>query len=155
MRLAPATMPWFAVHEARLMWRDSIAMMTGGYPARRIALLIFTVVVAVLLHLMANAIVGPWAEQGIVPDMSTRVLITGSGFLFWTVMLSQARESITRAYYSRSDLDLILSSPSSSNTLFAVRTGSTAATTLRLVCLPASPGTDVSFFHDCAHCLTA
>ena len=30
MTLAPATMPWFAVHEARLMWRDGIAMMTGG-----------------------------------------------------------------------------------------------------------------------------
>ena len=68
MRLQPATMPWFAVHEARLMWRDGIAMMTGGYPARRIALLIFTVVVAVLLHVMAIAIVGPCVEHGIVPD---------------------------------------------------------------------------------------
>jgi len=125
MTLAPATMPWFAVHEARLMWRDGVAMMTGGYPARRIALIIFIVVVAVVLHLMANAIVGPWVEHGVAPDKGTLVLITGSGFLFWTVMLSQALESITRAYYSRSDLDLILSSPASSNTLFAVRTGIT------------------------------
>ena len=151
MRLAPATMPWFAAHEARLMWRDGIAMMTGGYPARRIALLIFSIVVAILLHLMANAIVGPWVEHGIVPDKATLVLITCSGFLFWTVMLSQALESITRAYYARSDLDLILSSPASSNTLFAVRTGITAATTLLLACLLASPVVDVLVLHDGAH----
>ena len=99
MSFAPATMPWFAAHEARLMWRDGVAMMTGGYPARRIALIIVLVVVAVVLHLMANAIVAPWVAAGIVPDKPTLVLITGTGFLFWTVMLSQALESVTRAYY--------------------------------------------------------
>ena len=39
MMFAPATMPWFALHEWRLMWRDGVAMMTGGYPARRIGLI--------------------------------------------------------------------------------------------------------------------
>ncbi|MBN9303749.1 MULTISPECIES: permease [unclassified Devosia] len=148
-------MPWFAAHEARLMWRDGIAMLTGGYPARRIALTIFVIVVAIVLHLMANAIVGPWVEHGIAPDKATLVAITGTGFLFWTVMLSQALESVTRAYYSRADLDLILSSPASSHTLFAVRTGITAATTLLLACLLASPVVDVLVLHDGAHWLTA
>ena len=45
-------------------------------------------------------------------------------------MLSQALESVTRAYYARSDLDLILSSPASSRRLFAVRTGAIALTTV-------------------------
>jgi ABC-2 type transport system permease protein len=155
MRLAPASLPWFAAHEARLMWRDGIAMLTGGYPARRVALLMFVIVVAVVLHLMANAMVGPWIEHGIAPDKSTLVLVTGTGFLFWTVMLSQALESITRAYYSRADLDLILSSPASSRTLFAVRTGITGVTTLLLACLLASPVVDVLVLHDGAHWLTA
>jgi ABC-2 type transport system permease protein len=83
------------------------------------------------------------------------VLITGSGFLFWTVMLSQALESVTRAYYSRSDLDLILSSPASSRTLFAVRTGITALTTLLLACLLASPVVDVLILRDGPHWLMA
>ncbi len=147
MSFAPATMPWFAAHEARLMWRDGVQMMTGGYPARRVALVIVLVVVAVVLHLLANAIVGPWAEAGIAPDKTTLVLITGSGFLFWTVMLSQALESVTRAYYSRSDLDLILSSPASSRKLFATRTGITALTTLLLAVLLASPIVDVLIIH--------
>ena len=36
-------------------------------------------------------------------------------------MLSQALESVTRAFYARSDLDLILSSPASARKIFAVR----------------------------------
>jgi ABC-2 type transport system permease protein len=155
MSLAPATMPWFAVHEARLMWRDAVAMMTGGYPARRIALIVVLGVAAIVLHLMANAIVAPWVAHGVVADKSTLVLISGTGFLFWTVMLSQALESVTRAYYSRSDLDLILSSPASSRTLFAVRTGITAATTLLLACLLASPIVDILVIHDGPHWLMA
>jgi ABC-2 type transport system permease protein len=155
MSFAPATMPWFALHEWRLMWRDGVAMMTGGYPARRIGLSIFIVIVAVALHLMANAVIGPWIANGIVADKTTLVLITGSGFLFWTVMMSQALESVTRAYYARSDLDLVLSSPASSRTLFAVRTGITALTTLLLACLLASPVVDVLVVRDGPHWLMA
>ncbi|MBI4920339.1 MAG: permease [Devosia nanyangense] len=155
MNLVPASMPWFAAHEWRLMWRDGVAMMTGGHPTRRIVLIIILAIAAVLLHLMANAIVAPWIAAGIAIDKSTLVLITGSGFLFWTVMLSQALESVTRAYYARADLDLILSSPASSRRLFAVRTGITALTTLLLACLLASPVVDVLVIHDGAHWLMA
>ncbi|MEQ1900340.1 MAG: permease [Devosia sp.] len=151
----PSSMPWFAAHEWRLMWRDGIAMMTGGYKTRTIALVFTLVTIAALMHLFANAMVGPWIDAGVVADKSTLVLVTGTGFLFWTVMLSQALESITRAYYSRSDLDLILSSPSSSRTLFAVRTGITAATTLLLACLLASPIVNVLAIRDGAHWLLA
>ena len=155
MTFMPGSMPWFAAHEWRLMWRDGVAMMTGGHPTRRIVLIIILGIAAMLLHLMANAIVGPWVKAGVAIDKPTLVLVTGTGFLFWTVMLSQALESVTRAYYSRSDLDLILSSPASSRQLFAVRTGITAVTTLLLACLLASPIVNVLVFHDGAHWLMA
>ncbi|MEO6013843.1 MAG: permease [Devosia sp.] len=148
-------MPWFAAHEWRLMWRDAIAMMTGGHPTRRIVLFVILAIVAVLLHVLANAIVAPWVDDGVVLDKPTLVLITGTGFLFWTVMLSQSLESVTRAYYSRSDLDLILSSPASSRKLFAVRTGITAVTTLMLACLLASPIVDVLVINDGIHWFAA
>jgi ABC-2 type transport system permease protein len=137
------------------MWRDGVAMMTGGYPARRIALIVVIAIAALLMHLLANAIVAPWVANGIVADKPTLVLVTGVGLLFWTVMLSQALESVTRAYYSRSDLDLLLSSPASSRKVFAVRTGITAVTTLLLACLLASPVIDILIIHDGAHWLTA
>ena len=36
-------------------------------------------------------------------------MITGCAVLAWSLMMSQAMELVTRAFYARSDLDLILS----------------------------------------------
>lgn len=135
----PATLSWFAAHEFRLAWRDWLAMTTGGRKVRGVVLFVTLAMFYLGLHWLAYALLAPWIAKGIVVDKSTLVLVTGSGFLFWTVMLSQALESVTRAYYSRSDLDLILSSPASSARVFAVRTGATAFGTVLLACLLASP----------------
>jgi ABC-2 type transport system permease protein len=139
MSAAPATLPWFAAHEFRIAWRDWLAMTTGGRRVRGIVLAAVLALFYAGLHFLANALMGPWIASGIGPDKATLVLVTGTGFLFWTVMLSQALESVTRAYYSRSDLDLILSSPAPSSRVFAVRTGATAVGTVILACLLASP----------------
>jgi len=139
----PASIAWFARHELRHAWRDCLAMATGGKRIRGIVLALTLGLFALGLHWLANVLIEPWAARGIVPDMETLVLITGGGLLFWTVMLSQALESVTRAYYGRSDLDLILSSPASSRRLFAVRTGAIAITTIGLACLLASPMLDI------------
>lgn len=129
---------WFARHELRLSWRDWMAMMTGGRRIRLFGFLVGGLAVYALLHLIAAAIVAP-AAGGIVPDKPTLVMVTGIGLLFFSVMLSQALESITRVYYARSDLDLILSSPASTRALFAVRTGAVALSTALLSALLASP----------------
>ena len=139
MSARPATLTWFAAHEFRLAWRDWLAMTTGGKRVRGIVLFTTLALFYLGLHALANALIAPWVQNGIAPDKATLVLLTGSGFLFWTVMLSQALESVTRAYYARSDLDLLLSSPASSARVFAVRTGATAFGTMLLACLLASP----------------
>jgi ABC-2 type transport system permease protein len=139
----PGSLLWFARHETRLFWREWIAMMTAGKRTRGIILLVVLVAVAMVLHLMANALVGPWVAAGIRPDKPTLVLLTGGGLMFWSVMLSQAMESVTRAYYARSDLDLILSSPASSRRVFAVRTSAVALSTVALSCLLAAPLVDM------------
>lgn len=148
MNLAPASLGWFARHELTLAWRDWLAMATGGKRRRGVVLLAAIVIFAVVAHWLANAVIAPWAATGIRPDKQTLLLLTGAGLLFWTAMLSQAVESITRAYYARSDLDLILSSPASSRRLFAVRAGATALVTLALACLLASPLINVLVFND-------
>ncbi len=139
MSAAPASIAWFARHELRLGWREWLAMMTGRRRARGIGLVIVLALVAAVLHLLAYGLVLPWLRAGIGPDKPTLVLLTGIGLLFWTVMLSQALESVTRVYYARADLDLILSSPASSRRLFAVRTTSVALSTVALTGLLASP----------------
>jgi ABC-2 type transport system permease protein len=139
----PASVAWLARHELRLAWRDWLAMATGGKRSRGIVLGAALALFALGLHWLAGVLIEPWIAGGVIPDKQTLVLITGGGFLFWAVMLSQALESVTRAYYGRSDLDLLLSSPISSRRLFAVRTGAIALTTMALACLLASPLVDM------------
>ena len=155
MSAAPASLAWFARHEINLAWREWLAMMTGGRRTRGVALLIVLAVVTVLLHLMAYGFIAPWVATGIAPDKPTLVLLTGGGLLFWSVMLSQALESVTRVYYARADLDLILSSPASSQRLFAVRTGAVALSTVALSCILASPLIDMLVVLDGPHWLAA
>jgi len=139
----PTSIAWFARHEFSLFWRDFAGMMTAGRRTRGVVLVAVLGVAALLLHLMAHGIVRPWLAAGVAPDKPTLVLLTGGGLLFWSVMLSQALESVTRAYYARADLDLILSSPASARRLFAVRTGAIALSTMLLAALLASPLVDM------------
>ncbi|MDB5612954.1 MAG: permease, partial [Devosia sp.] len=139
MSAAPASIAWFARHELILGWRDWVAMMTGGRRTRSIGIVIFLAAAMVILHLMAFGVVGRWAARGGPNDAASLVMLTGTGILFWTIMLSQALEAVTRVYYGRSDLDLVLSSPASSQRLFAVRTGAVALTSILLPGLLASP----------------
>ena len=139
MNVAPASLAWFARHELTLAVRELVAMLTGGSRARGIGLVVFLGIVVIVLHLLAYGVVARWASGGIASDTQSLVMLTGTGLLFWTVMLSQSLEAVTRVYYGRSDLDLILSSPASSRRLFAIRTGSVALTSVTFTGLLASP----------------
>ncbi|NGP18167.1 permease [Devosia aurantiaca] len=139
MTFAPASLAWFAQHEFRLAWRDTIAMMTGGRRVRLAGWIIGGLLVFALMQVIAWFTLRPWTELGITIDKPTLVMVSGMGLLFWTVTLSQALESVTRVYYARSDLDLILSSPASSRKLFAVRALAVCASTSALGALLISP----------------
>ncbi len=66
-----------------------------------------------------------------------------SVLLSWLLMVSQAMESTTRAFYSRSDLDLILASPAAAEKVFAVRIA-TVALSMAMMAVPlAAPFIDV------------
>src|SRR5258707_2031035 len=62
-------------------------------------------------------------------------------------MMSQAMESVTRAFYARSDLDLILSSPVASRRVFAVRIATMAASTVLMAVLLAAPFINILVWH--------
>lgn len=149
--MTAGSVPWMARHELRLAWRDFVAMTTAGRKTRGIVLVIFLIGFWLALHWLADVLLGRWIRGGIALDKATLVLITSSGLLFWTVMLSQTMESVTRAYYSRSDLDLILSSPASPRRLFSVRTAAVALTSMVLACLLASPVIDVLAAYEGPH----
>ena len=150
----PGTLAWFARHEFRLAWRDWLAMMTAGR-ARMRTLAIALVLFAVVMHLIAYAMVSRYAGLAAHPDKAALVVITGSALLSLSLMLSQAMELVTRAFYARSDLDLLLSSPAPAHKIFAVRIATIALSVIAMAALLAGPFINVLAFTDGAHWLTA
>ena len=135
----PASLTFLAHHEFRLAWRDWWSMLTAGKP-RRIRFVAFALVAfALFMHLVAFSIVAKFAEIAPDADRGTLIVITGCAVLAWSLMMSQAMESVTRAFYARSDLDLILSSPVASRRVFAVRIATMAASTVLMAVLLAAP----------------
>jgi ABC-2 type transport system permease protein len=135
----PASLTFLAHHEFRLAWRDWWSMLTAGKPHRIRIVTLALVAFALFMHLVAFSIVAKFAEVEPNADRSTLVVITGCAVLAWSLMMSQAMESVTRAFYARSDLDLILSSPVASRRLFAVRIATMAASTVLMAVLLAAP----------------
>jgi ABC-2 type transport system permease protein len=133
MSARPGTVFWFAQHEMRLAWRDWLAMITAGRRERLRHAITAVAVFVVFMHVVAYWMVGRYAEIG--ANKATLVTISASVLLSWLLMISQAMESATRAFYSRSDLDLILASPVAAEKLFAVRIA-TVALSLPLMALP-------------------
>ncbi len=151
----PASLAWFARHELRLFWRDWFSLLTAGKRRREPVLIAVVAAFVAVFHLVAYAVVQPFAAAGVAADKTTLVTLAASAFLSWTLMLSQAIESVTRAFYSRADLDLILSSPTSARRLFAVRMASIALGTTLLTTVLASPFVNALAYFDGPHWLAA
>jgi ABC-2 type transport system permease protein len=116
---------WFATFEARLAWRDLFSMMAASEKWRQRRLAIGLITLPIFMHGVAFLVlyfVGP----GIRADRETFVLVTASFLVSGSALLAQAMESVTRTFYVRSDLDLILSAPVDAGKVFAVRIGTMA-----------------------------
>ena len=117
----PGTIGWFAMHEARLTWRDWVSLMTGGYRRRLRTVVLAFVAVVIFLHGLAWLTIAPSPDLSGTPDNHTRVVIAAILIPAWSLMLSQSLETVTRAFFARGDLELILVSPVAASRLFAVR----------------------------------
>src|SRR3954452_12870713 len=133
---------WFARHELRLAWREWLAMMTGRRKRKRTAV-IGLVVFAALMHLPAWAVIGRFADLQLPADKSSLIVLTATILLAWALMLSQAIESVTRVFYARADLDLIMSSPVKLANVFSVRVAAIALSITGMALLLSTPFVDV------------
>jgi ABC-2 type transport system permease protein len=134
---------WFARHEIRLAWRELLGMLTAGRRWRARSASIVMVLFFAFLHLPAYAVVGRFAEVEMPIEQSTLIIMSVSLFLAWALMLSQAIESVTRVFYARADLDLIMSSPVPLTNVFSVRIAAIALTVTIMAMLLATPFIDV------------
>jgi ABC-2 type transport system permease protein len=144
--MTTAPLGWFARHEIRLAWREWLAMMTGGRRGRRRAVIIGLLVFGALLHIPAYAVIGRYATLRAPLDTSSLIVITATICLAWALMLSQAIESVTRVFYARADLDLIMSSPAALTNVFSVRLAAIALSVTAMALLLATPFVDVLMF---------
>lgn len=139
MRVHSASTLWFVRHELLLVWRDWMSMITAGNSTRERLVLGGVLVIVAGLHGLAYTVLKAPFENGIVADKATLVALGSMAALSFSLMLSQAIEAITRAFYSRADLDLILSSPASARRLFVVRVGAIVMSTTSLSVFTAGP----------------
>lgn len=151
----PATLAWFARHECRLAWRDWLHMMTAGRLSRLRWAAVGALLFAAFLHWIADLLVGGYADLSANATPATLLIVTANGFLFGCLLLSQAMESVTRAFYSRADLDLILSSPASARRLFSVRIAAMALAVAAMAALMAAPLINMLAWRGGAHWLGA
>jgi ABC-2 type transport system permease protein len=135
----PASLTWLTSHELRLGWRDWASLMTAGGRTRARTAAIALIAFAGFMHVFAYWTVASFANANLASDTATLVGITGSLVLSWSLLLSQGMESVTRAFYSRSDLDLVLTSPASARKVFAVRMARIAAAAIAIAVLLAAP----------------
>jgi ABC-2 type transport system permease protein len=138
-----AELSWFARHELRLAWREWLAMMTGGRRGRKRRVIIGLIMFAAILHLPAWAVIGRFAGLEPPLDKSSLIVITAVLLLAWALMLSQAIESVTRVFYARADLDLIMSSPVPLSNVFSIRIAAIALSVTAMALLLSTPFVDV------------
>ena len=134
---------WFARHELKLAWREWLAMMSGGGRRKTRAAVIGLTVFAAIMHLPAWAVIGRYAGLETPLDKSSLIVITAMVFLAWALMLSQTIESVTRVFYARADLDLIMSSPAKLTNVFSVRIAAIALVVNGMALVLSSPFVDV------------
>src|SRR5262245_60270018 len=106
----PGSLAWFARFEARLAWRDVLSMTTAGRLGRRGKLALGLLGFLVALHGVALLVLR-FITDAVHPDLTTYVMVTATIALSASAMLAQTMETVTRTFYVRSDLELILSAP--------------------------------------------
>ncbi len=139
MSSATASLNWFAQHELRLAWRDWSWLLSGGRRGKDAALLVGLGLFALAVHGIAYLVLKDQVVPGLMIDKAVLVPLTGAVLLSFTMMLSQAIEMVTRSFYVRDDLDLILTSPAPVHDLFTVRIAMLAVSNAILSGLMAAP----------------
>jgi ABC-2 type transport system permease protein len=141
--IKPGSIAWFAHHEMRLAWRDWVWLLSGGRSRHWSIGALGLVAIVCLMHALAYVTLLHSAGLAAPPGKHALVVIGGTLVLYGSVMLSQAMESVTRAFYARGDLDLVLSSPAAARRLFAVRIGALSLSIMGMSLVLAAPVIDV------------
>lgn len=143
MKAAPGSALWLLGHELRLAWYNSA--VSGGKRRPGIASIIVWIVGWTVMHALAYALLHALGKQPV--DRALLGMLAGLVLLVLsTFMLSGALKACTLALFERGDLDLLLSSPLPSRSIFAVRLLGVAASSAVLFLFLFTPFAHVALF---------
>jgi len=129
LKAAPGSALWLLGHELRLAWYGSA--VSGGKRRPGIVSIVVWIVAWAVLHAMAFGLLSALGKHP-RDDALLGVLAGGVLLVLATFMLSGALKACTLALFERGDLDLLLSSPLPSRSIFAVRLLGVAASSAAL-----------------------
>ena len=121
-------------------------MMTAGERTRERVMLMFVALFVAGLHWLGVEVLRPVLVEGkgLVSSKAALVLVAAIALLAFFMMLSQALESVTRAFYARSEMELILTSPAAAENAFAVRIWALTVTTASMSTMLIAPFINVA-----------
>lgn len=114
---------WLLKHEARMFFYNATVAAANKKATRHVGgvRLWLWGLIALLVQAIALAFVYRFGGTAFAPSQLVIMLVTAGLFVVSTLMLSSALRSSVEALFERGDLDLLLSSPLSSRTIFTVR----------------------------------
>lgn len=137
--MTTASLAWFARHEVGLFWRDWTALIVRGKPGRKILAGLFLAGFVIAMHLLAWEVLTETIDLAALDPKAVYIFVSGTALVSLSMMVSQSLESVTRAFYARADLDLILTSPAPSGRIFTVRICAVALMSVIMTALLVAP----------------
>jgi ABC-2 type transport system permease protein len=119
MKAPPGSSRWLLLHELRMAWYGAAVNAGGRRRMSRVSIGVWVLAWAVL-HVLAYFLLRGVAKGGVMPAQ-VAMLATGVLAAVATLMLSSSLRASVMALFERGDLDLLLSSPLSSRSIFTVR----------------------------------
>jgi ABC-2 type transport system permease protein len=137
MAARPGSASWLIRHEVRQAWR-----VTGGKRIK--VLLVMLSLLSVALHVGAYALLRQWPAGDLPPGAA--LVLGGVTWCCISFMLSQAILLSVSALFDRGDLDLLLSSPLPTRSVFVARGLGIATSVAGLYLFLLAPLADVGVF---------
>lgn len=141
-RFRAGSLPWLLVHEIRLFFYELGGTKTTQQKIQRglgKRSLIFMLLVGLLMHIPAWFLVPKLSPFLHTPPKSLLIGCTLALLLFFSWMLSAALTRSVSALFERGDMDLLLSSPLPSHTIFSARLAAVVIGTTSLFLIFLSP----------------
>lgn len=143
MKSAPGSVLWLLGHELRLAWYGSA--LSGGKRRPGVVSMLVWLLAYGVMHGVAFGLLSILRRDG-VDDTLAGMLAGGVLLVCATFMLSNALKACVLALFERGDLDLLLSSPLPSRSIFSVRLLGVAASSAALFLFVFTPFAHVALF---------